>query len=137
MNKNEYGYSLTELLIVVGISLGLVGFTLPHFRAPSLKPEAQALAVQLQSLAVRALQSQEKIILLPTGNKLEASSSLSAWKKQYTVPQSTSLSQHPMPIVFYPEGVCSPSQLELSKQSRTCTLTISLRCRVRLICKSM
>ena len=136
MDTDEFGYSIAELLIVVSISLGLIGLALPHFRTPSLKPEAQALAVQLQSLAVRALQSEEKIILLPTGNKLEAGSSLTAWKKQYTVAQGISLSQHPVPIVFYPEGVCSPSELELSKQSRTCTLTISLRCRVRLTCSS-
>jgi type II secretory pathway pseudopilin PulG len=135
------GFSLIEAMAITSIISVTLALAIPQFRSQiamlALRSETSALQIFLERNAAYALTSQSNVEITATGDILAASrhdgTSLATHRIRRGV-QLDPLASSASSIQIYPFISASPATLVLTKNGRSCSVIISLRCRVRSEC---
>lgn len=136
--SKDRAFTLLELLIVIactGIllcisSLSLAG-TMRHIE---LHKESERLLSTLQSLAIKTRQIEKNILFTITPDSYSARSEELGFLSYHLPLAVHFVRKKPAEIHFYTSGVCSPFTFKLSDDKQICTVTLSLRCKSKILC---
>lgn len=135
MNRIAQGFSLPDMLITLGLIGLLLSISIPEPK--SNNTGLNKLLLSIEELIERArglalyheetikLEIAEKTLTL-TGKKIPMQST--------SVPQAIHIESSSPALYFYPDGISTPSYIQLSLKEQRCKLTISLFGRVTTAC---
>jgi hypothetical protein len=136
MKNSASGFALIELLLIPTLMGLLAGIYIVYRPNPSLIQYTRSLTLSLEALSIAAITFED----IYTVNIENAAYNVSragapAVLEQHELPSGIYFENSPLSIKFNPSASCSPQTIALRSAGTRCTITTSLRCRIRYQCQ--
>jgi prepilin-type N-terminal cleavage/methylation domain-containing protein len=132
------GFSLLELIACMTILSIIFGIAVPHtlsfLNQLYLKGEATSVRLFIESAYAHALSSQQRVIISLNDDALEGRKESGELLGRYSTRHRVTInpdSVNGRTLALYPTITASPATIQLSRNTRSCSVIISRRGRVR------
>lgn len=135
MNRTSQGFSLPEILITLGLIALLLSISIPEPKSNNARLNRIVLSIEelIERARGLALYHEQKIKLAIEPNTLTLTGKNISIQST-TLPQTISLESSSNAIYFHPDGISTPSYIQVRLKEQHCKLTISLFGRVTTAC---